>query len=260
MIFINSLKIIQTLPIFLYDRIAFEIILLLIEMEKKIPLHLIIIAMIYVMLFFVSTVLDNKLVKLWIFEVPAPFLYFNFIYALSDATTEVYSPKMTWSFLIIGYLVTAFFVFLAVGIIALPSPIGARFSAVQNDYNLISQTMLTCLGWGYLAFFTGSFVNVKLLAKWKLKYKGKFYYWRSLGASCISEAIVTIIAQFLIWNGRLSLHEVIYTILNGYPFAIATTIIWALLGTFIKNALYTIEGKEVYQYNQDFFARTSELN
>jgi uncharacterized integral membrane protein (TIGR00697 family) len=221
-------------------------------MGIKIPYHLILIGMAYVMLYYVSSVLDHKLVGLWIFHVPAPFLYFSFIYILSDAVTEVYGPKMTWAFLISGYIVTVLFSFLTVAIIGLPNPPGNEFLPIQANYNFLSSTILKCLGDGYLAFFIGIFINVKLLSRWKLKYKGKHYYWRSLGSTCISEAVVTVIAQFLIWGNRLPLQEVIHTIVYGYPFIMVMTILWAFLGSAIKNILYMIEGKEKYEYNRSF--------
>lgn len=229
-------------------------------MFKKFPIHIIIISMIYVMLYYMSTVVDYKLVHLWIFEVPAPFLYFNFIYPLSDAVTEVYGPKVTWLYLITGFLITSFFVFLTVGIVQLPNPIGENFTVIQSHYNFLSQTMLKCLSFGYLAFFVGMYINVKLLSKWKLKYNGKYYYIRSFSASCISEAVVILLGQMLIWGTRLPVREVFYTIINGYPFIMGTTVLFSILGLGIKNLLFTIENQQSYVYNKDFFNKFMKEN
>lgn len=220
-------------------------------MIRRFSLHVMILSMTYVMLYYVSTVLDYKLVHLWIFEVPAPFIYFNFIYPLSDAITEVYGPKTTWTYLLTGFAIAAAFILFTALIIALPNPSDAALIVVQGHYDFLSQTMLKCLGFGYLAFFVGMFINVKLLSKWKLRYKGKYYYMRSFIASCLSEIVVILLGQFLIWGNRLPLHELMYTILNGYPFIMATTVIWSFFGMLIKNALYLIEGNKPYLYNKE---------
>ena len=90
-------------------------------MDKNVRPHLIIIAMIYALLYYVSCILDQKLVHILFFSVPAPCLYFTFIYPLSDAVTEVFGPKTTWCFLISGYCVMAVFALMTLGLIHLPN-------------------------------------------------------------------------------------------------------------------------------------------
>ena len=223
-------------------------------MNNEIKKHLIIIAMIYVLLFYVSCILDQKLVEIWFFSVPAPFLYFTFIYPLSDAVTEVYGPKTTWFFLLCGYITTVVFSLLTVGVIHMPNPSGVQYMTVQQDYDLLDSAIIKCLGFGYLAFFIGMYVNVKLLAKYKLKFNGRYYYLRSIFACCISEFIVTVLANILIWGDRISHVQLAYLIGFGYLFLIPTTLLWAVVGKFVKDFLYIAEGQKAYVYNTSFWS------
>ncbi len=222
-------------------------------MYKEIKLHLIIISMIYVLLFFMSSILDQKLVNIGFFSVPAPFLYFTFIYPLSNAVAEIYGPKNTWKFLLSGYFITVVFALGTLGIIHLPNPVGANYTQIQKDYEILDSAILGCLGWGYLAFFVGMFINVKLMAKFKLKFSGAHYYRRSIISCLFSELIVTILANLLIWGPRLTYKELIKLIFFGYLFLIPVTIIWAYIGNVFKNILYICEGNKKYIFNEDFW-------
>lgn len=222
-------------------------------MDDRLKKHLIVIAMIYVLLFYVSGVLDRKLVEIYFFSVPAPFLYFTFIYPLSDAVTEVYGPKATWFFLISGYIMTVIFSLLTVGVIHMPNPSGVQYIQVEQDYDLLDSAILKCLGFGYLAFFVGMYINVKLLAKYKLKFNGRYYYLRSIFASCVSEFVVTVLANILIWGNRIPHGQLAALIGFGYLFLIPTTALWAILGKFVKDFLYIAEGNKAYVYNTSFW-------
>lgn len=223
------------------------------EAMKSKYIHIILISMVYVMLFYVAPVLDHKLVIIGIFEVPAPFLFFTFIYPLSDAVTEVYGPRVTWTFISSGFLMAVIFTLMTLAIAILPNPAGEEFKIAQEHYDFLIITMLKCLGLGYAAFFLGMFVNVKLLAKWKIRYKGRYYYARSYGSSCISEAIVTILGQIFIWGSRIPIRDLIHTIVYGYLFLIIITTFWVFIGAIIKNALFLIEGKKSYKFNEEFY-------
>ena len=215
--------------------------------------------MIYVMLYYVSCILDQKLVSFGFFAVPAPFLYFTFIYPLSDAVTEVYGPKVVWFFLITGYVVMAVFAIGTLGLIHLPNPAGVHYRNIQDDYDLLNSAILKCLSFGYIAFFIGMFINVKLLARYKLKFNGRHYYIRSVVASCISELVVTIVANVLIWGDRVSEARLLKLIIFGYLLLLIITPIWAILGKIFKDLLYFLEDKKPYIYNTKFWDKVSQF-
>ena len=223
---------------------------------KKYKPQIAILGMIYALLFYVPCILDEKLVGLyflWIpFSIPSPFLFFTFIYPLSNAVTEVYNSSMTWFFLIAGFVVMLIFAGLTIGAIHAPNPAGVKYALIQSDYNLIDTAVSMCMGWGYLAFFLGMFINVKILAKYKIKFSGKHYYRRSVYACCISELVVTVVANVLIWGPRLPLFSLLKLIFFGYIFLLVITPVWVLLGMLIKIALHKLEGEQRYMYNKEF--------
>ncbi len=215
--------------------------------------HLLIVSMIYVMLYYMTCILDQKLVSFGFFSVPAPYLYFTFIYPLSDAIVEVYGPRLTWFLLLCGYFTMVIFALMTLGIIHLPNPAGIRYDLIQKDYDLLDSAILMCMSFGYLAFFIGMFINVKLLAKFKIKFNGKHYYLRSIVASCVSELAVSIISNVLIWGSRVTEANLIKLIVFGYLLLLLITPIWAIVGKFLKDILYICEGEQAYVYNTHFW-------
>jgi queuosine precursor transporter len=224
-------------------------------LQKNKP-HIAILGMVYSLLFYVPCVVDEKLIHINMlftsFDVPAPFLFFTFIYPLTNAVTEVYGTKMAWTLLLGGFSVMIVFSLLSLGIIDAPSPHTIRSVTVQNDYNLIFKAIESCMGWGYVAFFIGIYVNVFLLAKYKIKFNGKNYYGRSVIACCISEFIVTVISNIIIWGPRVSFIVLIKIITLGYIFLLIVTPLWAILGKVVKDVLHKIEKTETYIYQKEF--------
>lgn len=226
--------------------------------ESKLTVHHGVVCALYAMLFYVGAILDKKIDHVFMFTIPGAAWFFIFIYPLSDALTEVYGPKKTWANLVAGYIICSLFILITVVTIHLPYANILGYQTTKNVYLTVQDAIVKCFGFGYLIFFIGMFINVKLLGKWKLKYSGKYYYWRSYVASAISEGFVVVFANLLIWYDRTSALQVFRIIVTTYILKLVLTFGWALIGTWVKNILYAIEGMDSpYIYNQDLYKNSN---
>lgn len=211
------------------------------------------------MLFYVGAILDKKVDHFFMFTIPGAAWFFIFIYPLSDALREVYGPKKTWYNLLAGYLICTIFILITVITIRLPYAHIFGYHKTQAVYLTLQDAIIKCFSFGYVIFYIGMFINIRLLGKWKLKYKGKHYYWRSYFASAISEGFVVIFANVLIWAGRATASQILKIIVTTYLMKLILTFAWALVGTLIKNILYIIEGKDdAYVFNKEFHEQLSK--
>ncbi len=193
-------------------------------MQTTKTLHHGIVCAIIALLFYSGAVLDQKITSMFGFYMPAAAWFFIFIYPLCDSVTEVYGPKKTWGLLFAGYLVCCVFMLITSASIAMPYAPLQNNAIAKNIYPPLKSAMLSCFSLGYLAFFAGMFINVKLLGRWKLRFSGKYYFFRSYIASAISEGFVVVCANMLIWYHRIPFHSIVILILNTYALKLLLTI------------------------------------
>ena len=219
--------------------------------KPKTTIHYGVICAVYALLFYTGAILDEKVDHIFKFTVPGAAWFFIFIYPLTDALTEVYGPRQAWANLLAGYVICLVFILITVSTIHFPYVHIYNYQYTQKVYLTVQDALIKCFSFGYLIFFLGMFINIKLLGKWKLKYKGKFYYWRSYFASALSEGFVVIFANILIWQNRATLSQIFKIIITTYLLKLILTFVWAYIGLCVKNILYYLEGEnKSYIYNK----------
>jgi|GEM_PF-4849056 uncharacterized PurR-regulated membrane protein YhhQ (DUF165 family) len=227
--------------------------------KRATTIHHGVICAVYALLFYTGAILDKKIDHIFIFTIPGAAWFFIFIYPLSDAVTEVYGPRKAWANLIAGYLICSVFIAVTAVTIHFPSAHLAGYQRTNHVYLTLQDAIVKCFSLGYLVFFVGMFINVKLLGKWKLQYNGRHYYWRSYVASAVSEGFVVIFANAFIWYNRVSLPQLFTIIITTYALKLILTFAWAFVGLIVRNVLYVIEGaRQIYTFNSTLYKRLDE--
>ena len=148
-------------------------------------------------------------------------IVFPLIYTLSDVVAEVYGYKrarrLLWDAVICGFV----FAMSITVLLHLPSP----------HYKIYIES----LGKIWRIFFAvifgvtiGSFVNIYLISKWKVKLQGRYFWFRSFISTSVGEAAVTITVDFIAFMGVMPLKKVGTIVLTIYLFKV----IYALLASF----------------------------
>ncbi len=209
----------------------------------------------------VSNIIAVKLVNIFGLILPAAVVLFPLTYIIGDVLTEVYGYARARRVIWIGFFANL----VAVGAILLAGIIpavpfwnlnGAYASSgeAQTAYNAILGFTPRLLAASFVAYLAGEFLNSFVLAKLKLRTKGRFLWIRTIGSTLVGQAADTIIfitAAFAFTEG-MSLPFIVITILSQWGFKVAYEILATPLTYQAVRFLKKKEGMDVYDTKTDF--------
>lgn len=201
------------------------------------------IAMIFVSILLISNVASTKIVDFGMFDFDGGTLLFPLSYIFGDILTEVYGYGRTRRIIWIGFLmnIVMVLVFSAVG--ALPA---SESWNNQDAYNSILGMTPRIVLASMVAYTFGAFSNSYVLAKLKLKTKGKFLWLRTIGSTIVGEGLDTVIFCLISFYGVLPNELLGLVILSNYIFKVGIEVIFTPVTYLIVNALKRLEGVDVY--------------
>ena len=176
-------------------------------------------------------------------------LFFPISYIFNDVLTEVYgyakARKVVWA----GFGALIFASLMAYVVVALPP--AADWEGQGAYQTVFGQTPRIVLA-SMAAFFVGELSNSYVLAKMKIRTKGRFLWLRTIGSTIVGEgvdsAVFYPVAFFGVWSNSLLVEVLIsnYLIKVGWE-ALITPITYKIV-SFLKRA----EGEDYYDYGTDF--------
>jgi len=180
--------------------------------------------------------------------VPAAIVIFPLSYIFGDILTEVYGYRQARRVIWLGFLCNL----IAVGAFWLAGLIPAADSGVQTAYDAILGSTPRILAASFVAYLVGEFANSFVLAKMKIRTRGRFLWARTIGSTLVGEGldasvfIAIAFATVLPWPvlvGSIITHWVLKT---AYE-VVATPFTYAVVG-YLKRA----EGIDTYDYDTNF--------
>ena len=176
-------------------------------------------------------------------------LFFPISYIFNDVLTEVYgyakARKVVWA----GFGALIFASLMAYVVVALPP--AADWEGQGAYQTVFGQTPRIVLA-SMAAFFVGELSNSYVLAKMKIRTKGRFLWLRTIGSTIVGEgvdsAVFYPVAFFGVWSNSLLVEVLIsnYLIKVGWE-ALITPITYKIV-SFLKRA----EGEDYSDYGTDF--------
>ena len=163
------------------------------EIQEKLKMkefrYITTIAVIFVSVLLISNVASTKMVEFWGFSFDAGTLLFPLSYIFGDILTEVYgykrSRKVIWSGMVMAIVMAALFALVAY----LPA---ASYWEHQDAFMaILGQTPRIVLA-SVIAYFAGEFSNSYILAKIKIRMKGKHLWIRTIASTLVGEGLDTV--------------------------------------------------------------------
>jgi len=200
--------------------------------------------------FLLSTVcLANKLTVVGNLLVPGGIFVFVFTFCICDIVGEVYGYAYPRLFIWIGVLTEILFSLIVILVSHTSSP--AYFQQAES-YKIVFDPTIRYVFSGLAALLTGEFVNVYLLAKWKILLRGKLFIFRSLISTAVGQASLTIIVDILNYTGKMNTHDLIWMMLSGYSWKMACAILLVFPAWIIVRYLKKVESVDYYDINTNF--------
>ena len=205
----------------------------------------------FVAVLLISNVASTKIVDLKFMNLKfdAGTLLFPLVYIFGDVLTEVYgyrkARRVIWAGFFGALLMSV--VFLIVG--SLPADKEWPF---QNDFmNILGFVPRIVLG-SLIAYFAGEFSNSFILAKLKIRTKGKHLWLRTIGSTVIGEGIDTIIFCMVAFYGVFP-NDLLYSIIiSNYIFKCSVEILFTPVTYGVVGFLKKKENIDYYDVGTNF--------
>ena len=194
-----------------------------------------------------ANVIAVKVISLGPFFLPAAIFVFPLSYIFGDILTEVYGYRLARRVIWLGFLCNLIFVFFVWLGQVLPA---ALFWEGQEAYQRILGYTPRLLAASFLGYLVGEFVNSFILAKLKVKTRGRWLWSRTIGSTIVGQGLDTSIFITVAFIGTPSFVPVM--ILYHW---LAKTLIEALatpLTYVIVNFLKKRESIDTYDHDTRF--------
>ena len=180
-------------------------------------------------------------------------LFFPLSYIFGDILTEVYGYALTRRVIWTGFAAMLFATAMSVVILALPPSPDEPFSA------RLQPALETCFGGGWrialgsmLAFAVGDFLNSYVLAKLKVRTKGRHLWMRTIGSTIVGQGVDSLIfypVAFLgIWTGP----TLLAVMFANWLFKVAVEVVMTPFTYWACARLKHAEGVDTFDTNTDF--------
>lgn len=200
--------------------------------------------------FLLSTVcLASRITQIGPMLEPGGIFVFPITFCICDIVGEVYGYAYPRLFIWIGVIAEFLFSLIVITVSHLPAP---QFFTHVEAYQTVFDPTLRYVWAGLMGLLVGEFVNVYLLAKWKISLKGKFFIFRSLFSTAFGQASLTIIVDTLNYYGSLTNYHLGKMMLCGYFWKMSCALIIVFPSWLLVKYLKKTEDVDHYDINTNF--------
>ena len=217
-------------------------------MKKTFEYYDIILA-VFAAILLISNLAGTKLIAFGPIITDGGAILFPISYILGDVLTEIYGYKYArraiWVGL--GVMLLAVLCFTIVRYMP-PAP---EYTA-QASYEAVLGFFPRIVAASLAAFLTGSFLNSFVLAKLKIKTKGKKLWLRLIGSTVVGELCDTVVFAFVAFGGILQGMNMVTYILIGWIFKTVVEIVFLPITYRVIDKMKQIEKVDAYDDKTNF--------
>jgi len=203
----------------------------------------------FVAVLMISNITSTKILDFGPFTFDGWTLLFPLSYIFGDVITEVYgykqSRKIIWMWF--GALLLMSVMIIVVGL--LPA---SKDRAFQADYQHILWFTPRIVMASLIAFLAGEFSNSYILAKIKIRMKGKKLRVRTIGSTLVGEGLDTIIFVVVAFYGVFPTEVLRAIIVSNYIFKVGIEVVFTPLTYLVTNRLKKVEHEDYYDNHTNF--------
>jgi uncharacterized integral membrane protein (TIGR00697 family) len=215
---------------------------------NRVSQRFIVIAAIFITCLITANIIAVKLISIGGLILPAAIIIFPLSYIFGDILTEVYGFRAARKVIWLGFLCNLIVV-LAIWIGGL-LPAAPFWEGKQAAYDTILGYVPRVLLASFVAYLIGEFANSFVMAKMKIKTKGRWLWTRTIGSTIVGQGLDSAIFITIAFAGTPDFVAIsivhLWLVKTGYE-TVATPFTYALV-----NYLKKKEGIDTYDYNTRF--------
>lgn len=203
----------------------------------------------YVTFMLATVCLANKLMLVGGVLLPGGIFVFPLTFIICDIMGEVYGYAYPRLFIWVGVVAEFIFSIVLIAVSHTASPLYFKDAAA---YQTVFDPTIRYVFSGLIALLVGEFVNIYLLAKWKIILRGRLYVLRSLIAAALGQACLTIIVDLLNYTGKVPFFDVIAMMYSGYLYKMIYAVLLVFPAWMLVRHLKKSEAIDYYDINTNF--------
>jgi uncharacterized integral membrane protein (TIGR00697 family) len=169
-----------------------------VDLDLKVSHRFVVVVALFVTCLITANIMAVKLISVAGYILPAAIIIFPLSYIIGDILTEVYGYRMARRVIWLGFFCNAIVVLAFwAGRIIPSAPSWAR----QEEYVAILGSTWRLLVASFIAYLVGEFSNSLVLAKMKIKTKGRYLWARTIGSTVIGQGLDSLVFILLAFIG-----------------------------------------------------------
>lgn len=203
----------------------------------------------FVAVLIISNVASTKILVLGPFTFDGGTILFPLTYIFCNILTEVYGYRRSRRVIWTGF----FWLAAAAAIIALVDwlPAAPGWELQESFHAVLGQTPRIVAG-SLIAYFVGEFANSYVLAKMKLRTKGRWLWMRTIGSTVVGQAIDTSLFLIVAFLGVLPLPLLGAVFISNYVFKIGVEVLATPATYWVVTTLKRRESEDWYDWDTNF--------
>jgi len=216
--------------------------------ETRVSQRFVVVAAIFITCLITANIIAIELINIGGVVLPAAIIIFPLSYIFGDILTEVYGYRWARRVIWLGFFCNL----IAVIAIWLGGLLPAMDQEVQEAWGLTLSYAPRLLCASFIAYLVGEFANSFILAKMKIRTKGRWLWSRTIGSTIVGQGLDSAVFITIAFAGTQTwwfLGGVILThwlVKTGYE-AVATPFTYAVVSYLKKK-----EGIDTYDYDTTF--------
>ena len=204
---------------------------------------------VYVTFLLATVCLANKITQVGPLLEPGGIFVFVFTFVICDIVGEVYGYAYPRLFIWIGVMTELLFAIVVTSVSHLSSPEYFKFS---EAYPAVFDPTLRYVCSSLIGLLFGEFTNVYLLAKWKIRLRGKYFILRSLVSTAFGQACITIIVDILNYTGSMSVSDLMVLMCSGYLWKMSFSLLLVFPAWLLVRYLKKAENIDYFDLHTNF--------
>ncbi|PIT87317.1 MAG: transporter [Candidatus Magasanikbacteria bacterium CG10_big_fil_rev_8_21_14_0_10_40_10] len=211
--------------------------------------YLDIVTAVFVTVLILSNISSVKILSLGWFSFDGGTIIFPLAYIFGDILTEVYGYARARRVIWTGFAMNLLMVLVFWMITALPAAGGWQGQeAFASVVGVVPRIVLA----SFVAYLCGEFLNSYILAKLKIRTKGRFFWLRAIGSTVVGEFVDTTIFILIAFANVLPNDLLVVLWVSNYIFKILTEVILLPLTYRMVGWLKKKEHEDYYDTDTDF--------
>ncbi|MCC5014300.1 MULTISPECIES: VUT family protein [unclassified Legionella] len=212
--------------------------------------YLVLLGMLYATIFFCSFVMGYKTVELYGRILCSSVFVFPFLFPLNDSITELLGARVSY-FMILAIIICEFlFSFVTYGLSLLSSPSNWHN---QEIYSIFTTGFVHIAFADSISLAIGFFANTYVMDRWGMKWFGKGFFRRSLGATAIGELLFTISTNLITFHvlSDASIRDTTNIIISDYILKMLYSFIICIPNAYLVSKFKKIMPNKTISYNSE---------